>query len=58
MALCQCGDSAVSDAIGRTKEGIPKGRLCYAIEELPGCLLIRLKDGYRDGTPNLEDEDF
>lgn len=58
MSCCQCGDSAVSDAIGRTKDGLPKGRLCYAIEELPGGVLINLKAEYRqtDGASFFEDD--
>lgn len=58
MELCQCGDSAVSDAIGRTKDGVPKGRLCYAIEELPGGVLINLKAAYRQKEiPSFIDDD-
>jgi hypothetical protein len=56
MTLCECGDSAVSDAIGKTRDGQAKGRLCYAIEEISGGLFLNLKPEYR-AEPSPFDDD-
>ena len=47
MSLTGAGRSAVSEAIGKDKEGNPKGRLCYAIDELGGGLLLDLKAEFK-----------
>lgn len=57
MTLCGCGDSAVSDAIGKTRDGQAKGRLCYAIEEIGGGMLLRLKAEYQPEPSPFDDDD-
>ena len=54
MTLTSAGRSAVSEAIGKDKEGNPKGRLCYAIEEIGGGLLLDLKAEYKAGANEEE----
>ena len=57
ITLCECGDSAVSDAIGKTRDGQAKGRLCYAIEETGGGMLLRLKAEHLPERSPFDDDD-
>lgn len=57
MVLCNCGDSAVSDAIGTTLDGQAKGLLCYAIEEIGGGILLRLKAELQPKASPFDDDD-
>lgn len=54
MALTGAGRSAVSEAIGKDEEGNPKGRLCYAIEELGDGLLLDLKAEFKEAGTEEE----